>query len=94
MAKCPNCGENIEDKEYDCPFCGHEDYGEGFFQCLNCDTLFTIDGDEWVCDYCYNEGIEPERRVVFYDDYDDEYDEYSEDGIPDVNQGWVGEHYG
>jgi hypothetical protein len=30
-----------------------------------------------------------------FDDDDDFYgDEYCEDGIPDVNQGWVGENYG
>ena len=94
MVQCPECGEEIDDSsnEWDCPFCGYEDYGEGFCQCFNCDTLFDWNGDLWECVNCGNEGIiEPVRRNVYYDDYDDEY---CEDGIPDVNQGWVGEHYG
>ena len=60
-------------------------------------ALNTWAGDEWECENCRNEGITQERRII-YDDDDDffcfEDDEYCEDGIPDVNQGWVGEHYG
>lgn len=96
MPMCPNCDEEIdeESKEWECPFCGYEDYGEGFYKCWNCETLFDDNGDLWVCENCYNEGIEPPRRqYIFYVDFDDD-DEYCEDGIPDVNQGWVGEHYG
>ena len=97
MPECPNCGEEIgeDDNEWDCPFCGYEDWGDGFFQCYNCDTLFDWNGDLWECENCHNEGItkpRPRPRYIDYDDYED--DEYCEDGIPDVNQGWVGEHYG
>ena len=95
MPECPNCGEEIgeDDNEWDCPFCGYEDWGDGFFHCYNCDTLFDWNGDLWECENCHNEGItKPRRRYIDYDDYED--DEYCEDGIPDVNQGWVGEHYG
>ena len=95
MVTCPECGEEIDDdnKEWDCPFCGYEDYGEGFYECYNCGTLFDWKGDLWECVNCNNEGIapEPRRRYIDYDDYDDEY---CEEGIPDVNQGWVGENYG
>lgn len=95
MVTCPECGEEIneEDKEWDCPFCGNEDYGEGFYECYNCGTLFDWNGNLWECENCYNEGIIiPRRQPIYYNDFDD--DEYCEDGIPDVNQGWVGEHYG
>ena len=95
MVECPECGEEINDenKEWDCPFCGYEDYGEGFYECYNCGTLFDWQGDLWECENCGNEGIcLPQRQYIDYNDYDD--DEYCEDGIPDVNQGWVGEHYG
>lgn len=95
MVECPECGEEIdgENKEWDCPFCGYEDYSEGFYECCNCGALFDWKGDLWECENCGNEGIcLPQRRYIDYNDYDD--DEYCEDGIPDVNQGWVGEHYG
>lgn len=92
MPICPECGEETieDDNEWYCPFCGYEDYGEGFYRCENCGTLFDYAGEFWVCEKCGNEG-ESENRSDFDDDYDDEY---CEDGIPDVNQGWVGEHYG
>ena len=96
MVQCPECGEEIneDDKEFDCPFCGYENWGEGFYQCFNCDTLFDWKGDLWECENCGNEGIEIVEREsrIYYTDYDD--DEYCEDGIPDVNQGWIGEPYG
>lgn len=96
MYECPNCGYEIDedDVEYDCPFCGETDMGEGFYRCENCDALITYSGDMWECEYCQNEGITP-KAAMHYDDEDCfEDDEYCEDGIPDVNQGWVGEHYG
>lgn len=100
MIECYDCDCEIdeEDVEFECPFCGETDMGEGFYRCENCGALITYSGDMWVCEFCENEGIteEPPRNV----DDDDflffmcEDDEYCEDGIPDVNQGWVGEHYG
>ncbi|WP_407375599.1 hypothetical protein [Methanobrevibacter sp.] len=94
MVTCPECGEEIDDddNEWDCPFCGYEDWGEGFYRCYNCDALFDWSGDLWECENCGNEGISPSPRPRVYLEDDD--DEYCEDGIPDVNQGWVGEHYG
>ena len=97
MLNCPECDEEIDEEDtlWECPFCGYEDYGEGFYQCFNCDTLFDYNEDLWVCENCNNEGIkeQPKRYYAYYDD-ECEDDEYCEDGIPDVNQGWVGEHYG
>lgn len=100
MIECYSCGYEIDedDNEFECPYCGEEDMGEGFFRCENCGALNTYSGDEWECEYCSNEGITEERRNDSYCDDDDFFffddDEYCEDGIPDVNQGWVGEHYG
>ena len=49
-------------------------------------------GDLCKCVNCSNDGIDqPRRRYIDFDDIDDEY---CEDGIPDVNQGWISEHYG
>ncbi len=101
MIECYDCGYEIDedDREFECPFCGEEDMGEGFCRCENCGALLTYEGDMWECEYCQNEGPKPQPRNTHYDDddmgffcFDD--DEYCEDGIPDVNQGWVGEHYG
>lgn len=92
--QCPNCDMQMDEDDYQigCPFCGYDDWGEGFYTCENCGTLFDLNGDLWECINCSNEGIiMPRRRYIDYDDYDGEY---CEDGIPDVNQGWVGEHYG
>lgn len=91
MVECPECGEYISDEDYElnCLFCGYEDYSGGYYECYNCGTLFDHNGNIWECENCYNEGITPQRPR--YIDYDDEY---CEDGIPDVNQGWVGENYG
>ena len=52
MVQCPECGEEIneESKEYDCPFCGYEDYSEGFYECFNCGALFDWAGDLWECE--------------------------------------------
>ena len=101
MVECYSCGYEIDedDNEFECPYCGEDDMGEGYYRCENCGALNTWAGDEWECENCRNEGITDKRRVVpYYDDDDDffcfEDDEYCEDGIPDVNQGWVGEHYG
>lgn len=35
MYECPDCGEKIDedDVEFDCPFCGETDMGEGFYTC-------------------------------------------------------------
>lgn len=92
MVGCYNCGCELEDVEYSCPFCGQIDAGEGYYRCPDCDALNDWAGEEWVCEYCGNEGIIRQSTVYYDDDCCD--DEYCEDGIPDVNQGWVGEHYG
>lgn len=97
MIECHNCGYEIDedDKEHECPFCYEEDMAEGFYRCENCGSLITYSGDEWECEACQNEGIKRQSLSGYYDDEDCfEDDEYCEDGIPDVNQGWVGEHYG
>jgi len=92
MVQCPECGEEIDedDTQWDCPFCGYEDCGEGYYECENCGTLFDWQGEIWECENCGNEGITPDES--HHDDFEDE--DYCEDGIPHVNQGWVGEHYG
>ncbi|SDA46080.1 hypothetical protein [Methanobrevibacter millerae] len=89
MIRCPMCDEEIDedDVEFDCPFCSNMDMGEGFYRCENCETLFDYNGELWVCHYCHNHGMHR-----FEPSYDDE--DYCEDENPDVNQGWVGEHYG
>ena len=99
MIECYSCDNEIDedDVEYECPFCG-EDAGDGFYRCENCDSLITYSGDMWECEFCGNEGpaVRQSQNRFYYDDDDDCFfdDEYCEDGIPDVNQGWVGEHYG
>ena len=98
MIECYDCGYEIDedDVEFDCPFCGETDMGEGFYRCENCGALMDYAGDMWECEFCENEGPKEKNSR----DFDvppflfDNDDEYCEDGIPDVNQGWVGEHYG
>ena len=104
MFECWSCGYELDedDNEFECPFCGEDDYGEGFIRCENCGSLNTIDGDEWECENCANEGIEEEATIVGYSinecpecGEEMEDDGYCEEcGYGDVNQGWVGEHYG
>ena len=104
MIECWNCGYEIEEEEVEleCPFCGEDDYGEGFIRCENCDSLNTISGDEWECPYCANEGVEETAQTYYFsgetcpecgEPIDDE-DYCEECGWGDVNQGWVGENYG
>ena len=95
MVSCPECWTDVddvvEDLEFICPFCGQE-YDEGFYICENCETLFNHDEEYWICINCLNE-----NKSEFgpgggdYDEFEDEY--YIYDNL-DVNQGWVGEHYG
>jgi predicted RNA-binding Zn-ribbon protein involved in translation (DUF1610 family) len=100
MVRCYECGCEIDEEghRYECPYCGEDDFAEGYWECESCGTLMDYNGDMWECENCQNDGIteEPPRRRVYYDDDDDCYlgEEYCEDGIPDVNQGWVGENYG
>ena len=104
MIECWDCGYDLEeeDTQTECPYCGEEDYGEGFRRCENCGSLNTIDGDEWECPYCANEGISPEETIARYSvnecpecGEEMEDDGYCEEcGWGDVNQGWVGENYG
>lgn len=91
MVSCPECGIDVDESnlEFVCPFCGQE-YDEGFYICENCKTLFNFDEELWECISCQNESISQVR----YADYNEFDDEYYEDENPDVNQGWVGEHYG
>jgi len=94
MFECPNCEYEVDENnlEYECPYCGEYDELYAFVRCENCETLFTESGDYWECENCHNEGIsKPKPRFIDYDDYDDDY---CDDGIPDVNQGWLGENYG
>ena len=103
MVKCYECGREFDDddRQHECPFCGEEDMGEGFYFCENCETLMNYSGDMWECEYCENEGKKerhshnhrsvsfcPECGAELDDDYCDEC------GWPDVNQGWLGEEYG
>lgn len=91
MYECPQCGHKMDedDKQFDCPYCGREDYGEGYYECENCGTLFDWQGDMWECPYCENNGDEAEE--VIYDVcpqcgalIDDEV--CDECGWPEVNQ--------
>lgn len=101
--ECYECGSEIdeEDIEFECPFCGKDDYGEGYLRCDNCETLYDVNGDMWECPYCHNHGeimAEKSRRYCECPscgalmDGDDMHCE--ECGWPDVNQGWLGEEYG
>lgn len=98
MYECPECGYKADedDKHFDCPYCGREDYGEGYYECENCGTLFDWAGDLWICPYCENEGETQEIERDFCPCCDAELDDdvCFECGWPDVNQGWVGENYG
>lgn len=60
------------------------------WRCPYCGELNDDDAD--FCEYC-GRSIVPDE---FLDDDEDCLwgEEYCEDGIPDVNQGWVGENYG
>lgn len=104
MFECWNCEYELDDEniEFECPYCGEDDYGEGFIVCENCGSLNTIDGDEWECPYCANEGI-TENEIRYFSSAETcpecgeelEDDGYCDEcGWGDVNQGWVGEHYG
>ena len=66
------------------------DGGMDFFTAITA-TPWLTGTESGECENCCNEGIE--RPRCRYVDFDDD-DEYCEEGIPDVNQGWVGEHYG
>lgn len=103
MIECQICGEEIDEDDdlmYECPICGEEDPEDGFFKCPGCDTLIDWDGEEWQCSYCGNEAFGNDEVSSDGGEYcpicgalmDDDYCE--ECGDPDVNQGWVGEHYG
>ena len=104
MLRCPECDEELDEEnaEFECPFCGEWDDGEGYLECPNCGMLLTIDGDEWICEYCDNEGKkdkveyarEQEREVFICPECgaemdDDGYCDYC--GWPN-NQGWIGEN--
>lgn len=109
MYECPECGEEIdeEDVEFDCPFCGETDMGEGFYTCENCETLFDYAGDLWECEFCHNDGMTEETEEINQQNII----EYEEECCPECgeplddsdycyscgwpnNQGWIGENYG
>ena len=106
MIECYECGEEIDEEDvmYECPFCGEYDMAEGYYECPNCGALMDCAGDEWECEYCENEGEDKNmtsesipRETYFVcpscgEALEDEY-EVCDCGWPDVNQGWVGEHY-
>ena len=101
--ECYECGCEINegDRQYDCPFCGEQDWGEGFYECGNCGALITFSGDMWECEHCQNEGITiapaaPDFDVCPYCGGIIEDDGYCSDcgENEDVNQGWIGENYG
>ena len=101
MIECSFCGEKIDedDRQYDCPYCGEMDYGEGYWSCPNCGELIDLNGEAWVCEHCQNDG--PTAVSVEYDICpscggiiaDDGYCEDCGEN-EDVNQGWLGENYG
>ena len=99
MYECPQCGYKVDedDKRLECPYCGEDDWGEGYYECENCGTLFDWQGDLWECPNCENNGDESEE-VIF--DYCPECGAIMDDevcdecGWPEVNQGWLGEQYG
>jgi predicted RNA-binding Zn-ribbon protein involved in translation (DUF1610 family) len=100
--ECYSCGYDMDGaaREYECPYCGEDDYGEGFYVCENCGALNTWSGDEWECENCQNRttgmaytgpdfDICPNCGGMIADDG------YCEDcgENEDVNQGWLGENY-
>jgi len=100
MYECPECGEKIDedDVEYDCPFCGKTDMGEGFYTCENCGTLFNYNEDIWECEFCHKDGL-TEKFEETEEEYCPDCGEPLEDpdncyccGWPN-NQGWIGENY-
>ena len=97
--ECPECGYEIEEScpEYECPYCGKDDFGEGFYTCENCGALITWNGDLWECWWCDNDG--PSSPDSCYDTCPScggiiEDDGYCSDCSynEDVNQGWLGEN--
>ena len=108
MVECQMCDCELNEYNmlYECPYCGEPMEEDELWRCENCDAVVDRDGDEWVCPYCSNEGNDEEEeeieRMVIFDDVDecpecggDMYDDCCDEcGYPDVNQGWVGEHYG
>ena len=59
-----------------------------------CGEYVDCSGYGWECEHCQNTGIIRRPNIMFDDDDEFYGEEYCEDGIPDVNQGWVGENYG
>jgi hypothetical protein len=101
MVECYACGFEMEswDIEYECPYCGKDDCGRGYIICEGCGTFITPSGDEWVCLYCSNEGVEnplPDYDICPVCGGIIEDDGYCSDcgENEDVNQGWLGENYG
>lgn len=96
MIECSFCGEEIDESDFenDCPYCGETNYGNEFYSCPGCGEYVDYSGYEWECEHCQNTGITQRPNIMFDDDDDFYGEEYCEDGIPDVNQGWVGENYG
>ena len=91
MVICPECGEEVSEKRgWECPFCGSDDFDEAYYVCEDCEILLTEYGDYWECPHCADSSLEGNIPEFLY--YGD--DEDCEDENPDVNQGWVGEHYG
>lgn len=112
MWECPDCGELIEDEdaqnfEYECPFCGECDAGEGFWRCPYCDALIDYNDELWVCEYCNNgeeEEEEEDKKEVFVVEEIREAPTCPECGAEmdggycdhcgwPNNQGWIGENY-
>ncbi len=105
MYECPECSEEVDedDVEFECPFCGVTDTGEGFFTCENCETLFDYAGDLWECEFCHNEG-ESEKIEINTNEVEEcficpecgevmEDDSYCFSCDWPNNQGWIGENY-
>ena len=99
MIECNLCGYKFEESEaqFECPYCGRDDIGDGYFVCENCENIIDWQGNEWECWYCQNNGETKMREeycecpncgALFDGDVCDEC------GWPDVNQGWLGEEYG
>lgn len=94
MPTCPECEEIMDedDVEYECPNCGKDDSGEGFYRCESCGTLFDFEGNLWKCENCEDE-TEDETSFCPCCEAPLDDDRCYECGWPDVNQGWVGENY-